>query len=222
MKIERRYLTACELRAEDGESGKLVGYAAVFNREAEIWPGMVEVIRPGAFSDAVGRDDVRALWNHDPNFVLGRSVAGTLDLVEDEIGLRVSITPPDTQWARDLRESIRRRDVSQMSFTFRAVKDRWQSDESGKQTRELLEAELFDVSPVTFPAYAATTIEARSALGLARESEITPELRTRLVRAEIDRLTNLLGDGGSRRAEETRAGVPLDLLRLQLDLIEHV
>ena len=83
----------------EGTAPKIGGYAAVFNREAVIAGMFREQIAPGAFTDAIGRDDVRALFNHDANFVLGRTVSGTLRLSEDETGLRYDVTPPSTTWA---------------------------------------------------------------------------------------------------------------------------
>lgn len=165
--IERRAfsLAQIEVRTEtETELPKIVGYAAVFNEWSEPLGGggFREIIRPGAFSKSIKTADVRALWNHDPNYVLGRTKSGTLKLTEDEKGLAIEITPPNTTWAKDLLESIRRGDVDQMSFGFRTVKDRW-SSENGQTIRELLEVELFDVSPVTFPAYPQTSVTVRSA-----------------------------------------------------------
>src|SRR6185436_2663171 len=121
-------------------------------REANIGGWFIESVAPGAFRRAIVEDDVRALFNHDPNFVLGRNRAGTLKLSEDDVGLAIEILPPDTQQARDLMVSIERGDVSQMSIGFRALKQEW--DESGDVIkRKLLECELFDISPVTFPAF---------------------------------------------------------------------
>ena len=105
--------------------------------------------------------DVRALWNHDPNHVLGRTKNGSLSLVEDAVGLAVSIRPPETQMARDALVLIERGDVSQMSFGFRTLSDRWHL-EKGEEIRELVEVKLFDVSPVTFPAYPQTDVALRS------------------------------------------------------------
>ncbi|KAF0196071.1 MAG: phage prohead protease HK97 family [Bacillota bacterium] len=106
-KLERRaYTLDFEVRGENEPA--IVGYAAVINSlSQEMW-GFREVIRPGAFSKAIGKDDVRALWNHDLNFVLGRNKAGTLRLSEDAKGLRVEITPPDATRVRDLLLSMRR------------------------------------------------------------------------------------------------------------------
>ena len=83
------------------------------------------------------KDDIRALWNHDANYVLGRNKAGTLELTETNKGLRVRIHPPDTQWARDLTESIRRGDVTQMSFGFVVEKETWSVE--GKEDIRTLE-----------------------------------------------------------------------------------
>ena len=138
----------------------ITGYAAVFDRETDIGGMFREVIRRGAFSAALGRDDVRALFNHDPNFVLGRTSAGTLRLSQDERGLKYEINPPAATWATDLRESIKRGDIKESSFAFCIHQERWVQGQI--PLREVLEAELFDVSPVTYPAYATTTVSARS------------------------------------------------------------
>lgn len=160
--IERRAFPFTETRVVDGDKPKIVGYAAVFDQLSEPLWGFREIVRRGAFAKTIKEADVRALWNHDTNHVLGRIKSGTLRLKEDEKGLAIEIDPPNTQWARDLMESIRRGDVDQMSFGFRTVSDRWQS-ENGATIRELLEVDLFDVSPVTFPAYPQTSVGVRSA-----------------------------------------------------------
>lgn len=166
--MERRAFTVTELRVADteGNPAKITGYAAVFNSLSVDLGGFVERIRPGAFAKTIKSADVRALWNHDPNYVLGRTKSGTLKLEEDSKGLKIEIEPPDTQWAKDLVTSIKRGDVDQMSFGFRAITDEWTKD-GGKQIRELIEVELFDVSPVTYPAYPKTKVAARKALAAA-------------------------------------------------------
>lgn len=154
-----------EIRVSESENGAVIeGHAAVFNSWSETLGGIFpfkEKVRKGAFNESIGRDDIRALFNHDPNYVLGRNRAGTLELVEDDVGLRVRITPPDTSWARDIVTSIRRGDISQMSIGFVVEEDKW-STEDGIDTRELRKVQLFDVSPVTFPAYTATDVGVRA------------------------------------------------------------
>ena len=154
-----------EIRVSESENGAVIeGHAAVFNSWSETLGGIFpfkEKVRKGAFNESIGRDDIRALFNHDPNYVLGRNRAGTLELVEDDVGLRVRITPPDTSWAKDIVTSIRRGDISQMSIGFVVEEDKW-STEDGIDTRELRKVQLFDVSPVTFPAYTATDVGVRA------------------------------------------------------------
>lgn len=162
--IERRSFQVKELRvaSEEDESRKISGYAAVFNKLSDDLGGFQEKIARGAFANSLLISDVRALWNHDPNFPLGRLKAGTLSLAEDETGLQFTIDPPDTQCARDLITSMKRGDVDQMSFGFRTKRDHW--EQSGdKVIRTLLEVELYDVSPVTYPAYPQTSAQVRSA-----------------------------------------------------------
>lgn len=162
--IERRSFVIDELRVEGQQKPVITGHAAVFNQKSEDLFGFRELIRPGAFSNTITKDDIRALWNHDPNFVLGRRKSGTLELAEDNKGLAVRIHPPDSVFASDLLETIKRGDVDQMSFGFRTISDEWRH-ESGEILRELVEVELFDVSPVTFPAYPQTDVQAREARG---------------------------------------------------------
>lgn len=162
-KLERRVfsLEHIELR-EDGDTPEIVGYAAVFNSLSEDLGGFREEIAPGFFDDVLG-DDVRALFNHDPNYPLGRTAAGTLALEQDSRGLKVRISPPPTQWAEDLQVSMRRGDVSQMSFGWYTEEDEWSKGKDGLVTRRLIKAErLLDVSPVTFPAYPQTSVEVRA------------------------------------------------------------
>jgi len=150
--------------AADKEERKMVGHAAVFGEATEIGGYFREQIEPGAFKKSIKEDDVRALWNHNPDHVLGRNVAGTLRLSEDEHGLKVDITPPDTQLARDLAISIERGDINQMSFAFQVVEEEWIRAEKAKDLdlRKIKKVRLFDVSPVTFPAYEGTDIALRS------------------------------------------------------------
>ena len=156
------------------------GHAAVFNQWSEelgyLFP-FKERVLPGAFTESIQNDDVRALFNHDPNYVLGRNRSGTLDLMETEQGLLVRIYPPETTWARDLHISIDRGDISQMSFGFLVLEDRW-GHEDGMDIRELRKVKLFDVSPVTFPAYPQTDVGIRGAL-MSYASHQSEALRAR-------------------------------------------
>lgn len=165
--IERRTfaLDSCKIeqRSETGQA-KIIGHAAVFDQLSENLGGFRELIKPGAFTQALQEDDVRALFNHNPDYILGRNKAGTLILSEDGRGLTVEINPPDTHTANDVLKSIQRGDISQMSFGFRvrAGGEQWTEDENGETVRTLTDLKLFDVSPVTFPAYLQTDVAVRS------------------------------------------------------------
>ena len=164
MKKERRTFEISELRiARDSEKPRIVGHAAVFDTLGDGgW--FREKVAKGAFADSIQTDDVRALFNHDPNFVLGRNRAGTLKLQEDERGLLIEVEPPDTQYARDLVVSIERGDINQMSFGFETIKDSWERSTEGNNLdiRTLEKVRLWDVSPVTFPFYKETDVAVRS------------------------------------------------------------
>lgn len=160
---ERRFCTH-EIRLIDPGEGappRIVGYAAVFDQLSEELWGFREIIHRGAFAKTIHEADVRALINHDPNLILGRTKSGTLRLFEDDIGLRYEIDPPDTQSARDLMESLRRGDINQSSFAFDPVRVEWSGDVNDVR-REIFEVQLYDVSPVTYPAYPQTSAEVRA------------------------------------------------------------
>lgn len=169
MEVERRILDAgpIEVRASGGDGAATVtlrGYAAKFDVLSENLGGFREQIAPGAFADVLS-DDVRALFNHDPNHVLGRSVANTLRLSQDSVGLYYEVDLPDTQAARDLLVSINRGDVSQSSFAFRVAPngDKWDENDEGVIIRTISRfSRLYDVSPVTYPAYPDATVGTRS------------------------------------------------------------
>ena len=151
-----------ELRVGEGDNPRIQGHAAVFNQWSEDLGGFREKIRPGAFKKTLKEADVRALFNHDSNYVLGRNRSGTLILSEDDTGLAIDIDPPDTTWANDLKVSMKRGDVNQMSFGFQTVKDEWNNEDTKNIERELVEVKLFDVSVVTYPAYPQTNAQVRS------------------------------------------------------------
>lgn len=152
-----------ERRNDDDEAPVLIGHAAVFNSRSEDMGGFVEIIEPGAFARSLDAD-IRALFNHDTNFVLGRTTSQTLTLREDGKGLRVEIMPPNNALMRDLvMAPIERGDINQMSFGFRvrAGGSRFEEEEDGTIVRFLNDLELFEVSPVTFPAYPETDVAVR-------------------------------------------------------------
>jgi HK97 family phage prohead protease len=193
-KREVRAIGKLEVRAAvDGSPRKIGGYASMFNSPTEIGGYFMEQVAPGAFTAAIGRDDVRALFNHDPNYVIGRTINKTLELSEDDKGLIWEASPPDTQWARDLVASIDRGDVSQCSFGFVVTKETW--DETGDvPMRTIQEVELYDVSPVTYPAYEDTSVSVRKleeyrAANKPAEIHIGAAVRTRMKIELFDHLT---------------------------------
>lgn len=153
MDIERRYFTSpVEVRAKDDGAKMIRGHAAVFDSLSDNLGGFREKIAPGAF-DGVLSDDVRALFNHDPNLILGRT-PNTVRISVDKDGLLYEIDPPDTQLGRDLVVSMERGDITQSSFAFTVERDDWAEDDDGRVIRTIHEVKrLYDVSPVTYPAY---------------------------------------------------------------------
>lgn len=169
---EVRYISSTEVRALGGSGDadplRIEGYASVFNRNA-VLPKFQERIKPGAFSRAIEqKQDVVCLFNHDPNVVLGRTSSGTLTLRQDAKGLWYSCELPNTQAARDIHTSIQRGDINGCSFAFNIpVGGQEWSEERGADgkyfvMRDINDVNLMDVSPVTYPCYSGTDVQARA------------------------------------------------------------
>ena len=234
-KVEtREFTTTIELRAE-GDGNTFTGYAALFNSPSEPLP-FTEVIAPGAFKRSLrSRNDVKMLWNHDSGSVLASTRSGTLSLVEDERGLKVTAVLPDTTAGRDARELISKGIVDAMSFGFSVPSggDSWSNDGS---TRTLKSVRLHEVSVVAWPAYAATggTVSVRALDKVAQRAEVDADaLQDVLTRIEdgADSLTmddrRLLEQVLDRLAPAEQADEivgDLDLLALKkkkLNLLEN-
>lgn len=233
---ERRVfpLDTIEVRDAAADGSPLIsGHAAVFNQPSHDMGGWHEQVDPDAFKRTLRNSpDLFSFFNHDPMHVLGRTKSGTLSVSTDLTGLRFEVQPPETSWADDLLTSIKRGDISGASFLFQTMRDRWEKQDDGTQLRTLLEVRLFELGPVTMPAYPQTDVGARSALAeagidpdeldaiLARRSAGTPLTAADLdlVRGTIRTLTEILptdspraghsdaddGNGDPPRDEESR------------------
>lgn len=170
-KGERRFYSA-EVRAAE-DSRMVDGYAALFNSDSEVLYGkFVERIAPGAF-DEVLKDDAVALFNHDPNLVLARN-GKTMTLIQDEKGLRYQFKAPNTTAGNDLIENLRTGNISQSSFGFTVASEEWaySEDRSKPSIRTITKVKrLYDVSPVTYPAYPDTSVGLRNFEALRKEYE---------------------------------------------------
>ena len=172
MERERRDFTVSRpviLRAKGSDTIRFEGHAAVFEQRTWIgdpqkrW-GWWEQVAAGAFSRAVDEDDVVFLYNHDEDTVMARTTSGSLELAEDKVGLRVKaeLDPADTDVAR-LVPKLERGDVSKMSFAFSVSKETWEILDDGDELRTIEAVDpLWDVSAVTFPAYAGTDAALRA------------------------------------------------------------
>jgi HK97 family phage prohead protease len=148
-----------ELRAE-GDGMTFTGYASVFNSPSQDLGGFIEYVAPGAFKRSLqSRNEVKLLWNHDAGEPLASLRGGSMQLVEDDRGLKVTATLPQTSRGKDVAELLRTKVIDSMSFGFNVIKDTWSRD---GQTRTLDSVRLFEVSIVSFPAYEATTAQVRS------------------------------------------------------------
>ena len=186
MTIERRFLAAdgLELRAE-GESRRISGYFALYDRFSPVYGRFRERIAPGFFDEAMQKSDVRALFNHDESRILGRNRAGTLRLRSDATGLYGEVDPvPKTATGDEVLENLRLGNLTGASFAFTLPPeggDAWAKASDGNWERTLLRAEeLYDVSVVTVPWYSDTSVAARSAVAelersFAKWQEAHPE-----------------------------------------------
>ena len=180
IRLQKNKIVRSEYRMEDVEIGEdeeviLRGYAVVYNSDSENMGGFYEQIAPGAFRDVMG-DDVRAYLNHDENRLLGRVSSGTLTISSDDRGLYYEVKMPNTTYAKDLIELMKRGDINQSSFAFLIGDDYWE-ERNGETYRIITKiSRLLDVSPVAQPAYPDATSEIAT-----RDLETEPEVKVEAV-----------------------------------------
>ena len=168
-KTERRTFTVRNIETRQADDGtmRMAGYAAVFN-EASLPLPFIEKIAPGAFTKTLQETpDVRLLVNYE-GLPMARTKNGTMRLYENEKGLYFEAELANTQEARDLYTLVARGDVDQMSFAFRVIRQNWNKARTERMLTEVSLADG-DVSIVTYPAYPATSVEAREALKRAMD-----------------------------------------------------
>lgn len=197
--MERRYLKMHDIttkREADNENPHIEGYFAVFDEIYEVWPGVTESIAPGAFDESVSQD-VRALYNHNTDAILGRVSAGTLELRQDSHGLwgRIKINERDSE-AMNVYERIARGDIQGCSFGFDIEKESYTIKEDGSihYTIERVNP-LWEVSPCVFPAYEQTTVSSRG-----RDFD---QIKQRLNQAWKDRMMARLKKGETTDGTES-------------------
>ncbi len=175
-----------EFRMETAEyeGNTIRGYAAVYGSDSEWMGGFYEQIERGAFDDVLD-NDVRAYFNHDENLILGRVSSGTLRISTDKKGLYYEVDLPNTTYANDLMELMKRGDINQSSFAFLIDRDRW--EERNGTTYRIIEkvSRLLDVSPVAQPAYPDATSELKQR-DLASESEAEAKTDTSSEDASVE------------------------------------
>lgn len=172
--------------ATEEQPSKITGYAAVFNSKTTIGGWFDEVIEPGAFARSLSENsDIRALFNHNWDNVLGRTKSGTLRLEEDEKGLKFEIELPNTSVGRDLAESMSRGDINQCSFGFWITEENWDYNVE-PALRTIKEVELYEISVVSIPAYDDTEVS------LVRSKEIGKEIGQRM--KMIKQINQILGE----------------------------
>jgi len=188
--MEKRYFNI-DTRTEKRDDGSttITGHAAVFNQMSSDLGGFREIIAPDAFSNVLN-DDVRALVNHDPSLLLARTTSGTLNLEQTEKGLQYSFDVPDTTYGRDLIISMERGDVTQSSFAFTIEDDSWETTEDGEVRTINKVKQLYDVSPVTYPAYpdADDLTLAQRSLAIHKEKEENKRQEKDLVKRSLLKL----------------------------------
>lgn len=180
---------------QDSEERVIEGYFALYENETELFPGVFEIITKGAF-DKTLNNDIRALWNHNSQYVLGRNKSGTLEIKADEKGLYGSVKLPNTQYGNDVYELVQRGDVDQCSFGFNILDEDLEELADGAFRWRLKEIDLHEVSVVTFPAYENTSIKARAAQ--------VEEMKQRKLDAQKAALKKRLGVLGNVKAVENK------------------
>ena len=190
--IEKRFFTVfTEKEGETEEENKdipcFVGKAIVYDTETKICDGVVEKIARNAFEHSANTDDIRCLFNHDPNLVLGRTKNGTLKLKKQDDGIYFHVSPPNTDWAKNLVQSVKRGDITQCSFSFTTDDEDFSSSSNGNVCRTIRDGKLFDVSIVTYPVYEETIVHVRKKVDAFRQKQ---EIETKITKFLEERKRN--------------------------------
>ncbi len=217
--------TEIEVRSE-GDGMTFSGYASVFDSPSEDLGGFIEYVAPGAFKRSLqARNEIKLLWNHDTSEPLASVRGGSLQLVEDSRGLKVTAKLPNTTRGRDVAELLRSKVIDSMSFGFNVIKDSWSNNGS---VRTLESVRLSEVSVVTFPAYTATTATVRSLQPTIDADELANALLKLESGEDLDeKAANLITDVVGKLRQQPEAEVEpgdnglalLDLKKKQLDLL---
>lgn len=176
---------------EEGKAKVIEGYFAVFDKPYEVCPGWIEEIAPGAFDRTLKEGgDVKTLWNHNTDIVLGSTANGTATLAQDEKGLRgeAQINTDDTD-ALNAYARIARGDVRGCSFGFDILSQEEMFDEDGTYRTRLTDIRLYEVSPCTFPAYQQTSISARNSEALEAAKKRLREAKEQKIKERRERIT---------------------------------
>ena len=217
--------TEIEVRSE-GDGMTFSGYASVFDSPSEDLGGFIEYVAPGAFKRSLqARNEIKLLWNHDTSEPLASVRGGSLQLVEDSRGLKVTAKLPNTTRGRDVAELLRSKVIDSMSFGFNVIKDSWSNNGS---VRTLESVRLSEVSVVTFPAYTATTATVRSLQPTIDADELATALLKLESGEDLDEksaslITDVVGKLRQQPEPEVEPGdnglALLDLKKKQLDLL---
>lgn len=186
---ETRELISEKIEFRESSNGvrTITGYAVKWNMKShpmqEDGIKFTEQFSKGAFSESLTKDDQRALWSHDMSKILGRTKNGSLRLKEDNIGLRFELDLPNTTVGQDVYESVKRGDIDGVSFGFSMEAEEWDDKNKGGIVRTITKAKLFEISPVTFPAYPDSEVSARNENPFKRylEERKQKDLRKRLL-----------------------------------------
>lgn len=218
--------TEFEIRAEEGDGMTFTGYASVFNSSSEDLGGFREFVAPGAFKRSLqARNEIKLLWNHDTSEPLASVRGGSLQLMEDNYGLKVTAKLPNTTRGRDVAELLRSKVIDSMSFGFNVIKDSWSNNGA---VRTLESVRLSEVSIVTYPAYTATTAAVRSVAPSIDADELANALLKLESGEDLDeKSASLITDVVSKLRQQPEPAVEtddsglalLDLKKKQLDLL---
>lgn len=187
---EKRELPQSTIELRETEDGQrtITGYAVKWEMKSHTMGWFTrfrEQFKKGAFTESLNKEDQRALWSHDTSKVLGRTKNGTLRLYEDDIGLRFELDLPNTTLGNDAYETIKRGDVDGVSFGFRMLKQEWDEADPDNVVRTITQADLFEISPVGFPAYPDSQVSARSEDPYKAYLEEKQQLENRELRKQL-------------------------------------